>query len=546
MAIITANKDALRSKSVPSVRSPVRHVTIVAALLTSIFSLLSNSTFASDWKIEPSLRVASIFSDNIDLEPNGDSDLALEVSPAVHISRESRRLNVNLDYSLQNLKFIDDSDLDTSNHLLSAFVNAEAIADILFVDFSSSISQQLVDRRSSGSSDAIIGSSNFSDVYSYSVSPYLQQRVGNIADFELRYTYDMVSSDDFGSDSDGNAVSFDIANGPASGKFNWNARFNNNQVSYDDGDKSDTESGSARIGYQQTRQFNTFVSGSYENNEFVGDRGDSEPDDSFVGAGFTWAPSQDFNLTFIYNERLDPRPNEDDTFVSGDIFWAPTARTSLNLGLENNFFGEAYNGNISHRTRWTLWNFSYEEGVSDFRSQFLEQGRIVCPPTATSIAQCRTLAPGESPQPGEVFLGNNNTGFATGFNVSITEDTFINKTGRASVSVVGAKNTVTLSATDTRRRFVADNDTEQDSSLDLSWNHQFSPLTDSLITVGRSQEQFDDDQEDDFMRYVWRVTRQIGGDSIFYVEAQVSERDAEVSSRSYDENRLTISFEKFF
>jgi len=543
MAITTANKPMMGRKSeVFKVRAMVRSTTLAIFIL----GMPASSAFAAgDWKVEPSVKVASIYSDNIDLEASGKSDLVMEVSPSISVSREARRLSVNLDYRLQNLVYQDNSDLNTSNHQLSAGLNSEVLLDTLFVDFNSSFSQQLTDRRASGSSDGISGSGNLSDVFSYSISPYWQQHLGDIADFELRYTYDMVSSDSSGGDSDSNGISFDIENGPATGRINWNVDYDTQQIRYDDGGKSDTESADARVGYQLTRRLNTFVSGSYENNDFSGSRGSSQPDDSTAGAGFTWTPSQDFSLTTLYNKRLDPRPDEDETFVSGDVFWAPTARTDINIGYDNSFFGETYSGNISHRTRWTRWNFSYDEGTSDFRSLVLQQNFIACPAGATTIAQCRTLAPGEALLPGELLLGTNQ-GLLTTINTNITNDTFISKTGRASVSIVGARNTVTFAITDTQREFVADNNTEKDLSVDISWLYKFAPRTDSLITLGQTQEEFDDGQEDEFMRYAWRVTRQVGSSSVFYVEAQISERDSVVSTRRYEENRLTVSFEKFF
>jgi len=546
MAIITRNDEAMGLALANLNKQPN---SIFAIFAGAISCLLSSAVLAEgQWQIEPSLKVASIYSDNIDLEPNGRSDLVLEVSPSISVNREGRRLSVNLDYSLQNLVYQDDSDLDTSNHRLSAGLNSELLTDTLFLDFTSSISQQLTSSRASGSADAISGSGNFSDVFAYSVSPYWQQRIGDIAEFELRYTYDMVSSDDSvggGDDSDSNGVSFDIQNGPATGRLNWNINYDNQQISYDDGGKSDTDSTNARIGYQLTQSFNAFISGTDENNEFSGGRGDDEPEDSTYGAGFTWTPSQDFSLTALYNKRTDPRPDEKETFASGDVFWTPTARTDINFGFGSRFFGDTYNANVNHRTRWTRWNISYDEGVSDFRSLALQTSLIACPANATNIAQCRVLAPGEALQPGELLLGSNQ-GLASVINVAINDDKFINETVRASVSIVGARNTVTLSLTDAKRTFVSDGVTEEDTSVDLAWTYQFTSRTDSRVTIGQTESQFDDGQEDDFMRYAWRITSEIGGSSIFYVEAQVNERDSEVLADRYDENRLTVSFEKFF
>ncbi len=515
--------------------------------ISLIPGLLSSSLLAKDWKVEPTVKVATIYSDNIELEANGESDLVLEVSPGVSISREGRRLRVNLDYNLQNLTYADNGDLDSSNHRLSASANSELLAETLFLDLRSSISQQLTDRRASASSDGIAGSGNLSDVTSYSISPYWQQRLGDVADFELRYTFDRVTSDDSvgsGDDSDSNGVSFDMQNGPATGRINWTISHQSEQIRYDDGGKSDTELTNARLGYQLTRTLNAFVSRTEEDNEFSGNRGDNEPEDSTSGIGVTWTPSQDFSFTIAHNKRLDPRPNEDENFLSGDLFWAPTARTDISLGYGSRFFGKTYNGSINHRTRWTRWNLSYNEGVSDFRSLFIDE-IAVCPATAVSYLECRILLPGEVAQPGEVPLSTL-TGGPTRFRGSISDDTFINETARASVSIVGAQNTVTFSLTDTKRTFVADNNTEEDSSVDVSWTHQLAARTDSRLTIGHTKEQFDNSEEDDFMRYAWRVTRQIADSSVFYVEFQANDRDSDVASREYDENRLTVSFQKFF
>jgi hypothetical protein len=545
MAIITTN-DAVKGLTSASFNKHAKSIVSIFVGVISYFLSVAVSA-EGEWQVEPSLKVASTYSDNIDLEPNGRSDLVLEVSPGISVNRSGRRLSVNLDYKLQNLVYQDNSGRDKNNHRLSSDINSEILTDTLFLDFNSSISQQLTSRRASGSSDVISGAGNFSDVSTYSVSPYWQQRLDDIANFELRYTYDMVKSDSSVSrgDSDSNGVSFDIENGFATGRINWNISYDNQQISYDDGGKSDTELTHARIGYQLTRSLNALISGIDENNEFSGGRGNNNPEDSFYGAGFTWTPSQDFSLTALYNKRSDPRPDEDETFVSGDVFWTPTARTDINFGFGSRFFGDTFNASVNHRTRWTRWNLSYDEGVSNFRSLALQQSLIACPANATNLAQCRILAPGEALQPGELLLGSNQ-GLASVINVNITDDTFINETARASVSIVGARNTVTLALTDIKRTFVSDNVTEEDTVVDLSWTYQFASRTDSRITIRRTEKQFDDGEEDDFMGYAWRITTEIGGSSIFYVEAQINERDSDVLADRYDENRLTVSFKKFF
>ena len=358
-----------------------------AALAVTLFctTFASVELYADPWKFEPSIEVSTIFSDNIERTNNGDSDTVLELAPGIKINRDSRRLKMNLDYRLQNLTYSDDSDRDQTNHRLSANLNAEALTDTFFIDVSTSVSQQLADRKSSGDN---ISGAGLDDVSSYSISPYWQERLGNFAEWELRYTYDMVSSDQSNNDSDGKGVSFSLVNGPATGRLSWNVDYEQQKTDYDDGDSSDTETASARINYRFLRTLSGVISGTYEDFEFIGDRGNSDPDDSYVGAGLTWVPSPDFSATVLYNDRLDPDPGEDGEFVSADLYWSPTARTDVNLSYGNSFFGDTYNGALTHRTRWTRWNLSYDEGTSDFRSTILEVNLIACPATAVTLAEC--------------------------------------------------------------------------------------------------------------------------------------------------------------
>lgn len=535
MATTTANKN-IKNVCAHMSGKPLAAMAIAAGAFA-----VSPCILASDWDVTPSIKVATTYSDNIDRNVSADSDVALEITPSINVVRDSRRLQMSLDYSLQNLFYFDESDRNATNHRLFSDLTGEVVDETLFIDLSASIRQQLVDRKSDASGDTISGGSNVSDVYTYSISPYWQEQLGNILEWDLRLTHDSVNTEDSGNDSEGNGVSLSVVNGTATGRFSWDVNYDNREVDYDDGDKSDTETANARINYRLTRSLSAVLSGTYEDFEFVGDRGNTSPEDSTVGGGFTWAPSDDFSTTILYNDRLDPQPGEDNSFVSADIYWAPTARTDINLSYGNRFFGETYNGSLTHTSRWTRWNLSYSEGVSDFRSLELELNPYACPFGAEVLAECRVLLPGEVPQPGEYVPTDR-----AQLNTSISEDTFINKRAIVSVALVGARNTITLTGTNARRTFVADNESEKDTVIDLAWDHQIAPRTDSTVAITDSSLEFDDGQEDDIMRYRWRVTQQIGGSSIFYVEAQYYDRESNVASRNYDETRFTVSFEKFF
>lgn len=531
----------ITSKNTMNLLAHVPKKALVISMLTTGTLLASSLALASgEWEISPAIKVATTYSDNIDRNVSEDSDVALEITPSVGITRDTRRLQLTLDYSLQNLNYFDESSRNTTNHRLFSDIVGELVEKTLFIDFDASVRQQLIDRTSDASGDTISGGANVSDVYTYSISPYWQEQLGNILEWDLRYTHDSVNTEESGNDSEGNGVTLSVLNGSGTRKLGWDLYYDKKEVDYDDGGRSDTEVLDAQINYLLTNSLSAVVTATEEDFEFVGDRGDSTPDDSTYGGGLTWAPSDDFSTTILYNERRDPRPGEDSNFISADLFWAPTARTDISLSYGNRFFGETYNGTLTHRTRWTRWNFSYDEGVSDFRTLAQDIGFFACPVGVGFSSLCRPLESGEAPGPGEELAN------VASINTSITEDTFINKRGNASVSIIGARNTVTLSATNARRTFVADGESERDTILDLSWIYEIAPRTDSTVRVTDSSIEFDNSESDDIMRYSWRVTRRVGASSIFYVETQFYDRESNVASRNYDETRFTVSFEKSF
>ncbi|HSH30536.1 MAG TPA: hypothetical protein VK971_11555, partial [Thiohalobacter sp.] len=85
-------------------------------LVPALVSLLLSPTLRADeegisrdWQVTPRLTLSETFTDNIELEPDGDADLVTEISPGVNLSKQGGRARVELDYELQGLLFADTS-----------------------------------------------------------------------------------------------------------------------------------------------------------------------------------------------------------------------------------------------------------------------------------------------------------------------------------------------------------------------------------------------------------------------------------------------------
>jgi uncharacterized protein (PEP-CTERM system associated) len=505
--------------------------------------LISGSVVAAKWEVTPSVTVREIYSDNINLEANNeDSDFVTDVTPGITVVGEGKRLNLQFDYRMQGLAYADDSDRNTVNHRLNASADSELIEEHLFFDVSSGISQQLANSRLGASSDAISGSGNVEDVYRFSASPNWKQNLGDIASFDLRYTYDQVDTETSGNDSTGNNVDFNISNGPATNRLSWDGNYRSSDVDYGDGDQSNTEIASLIIRYRVLRHLSLNVNGTKEENEFRGDRGDVEPDDEYYGVGFTWFPSEDFSFTAAYNERKDPLPSEDKNFVSANLSWKPTVRTQIVADYGNRFFGDTYNFQFSHETRRTRSAISYSETTSNFRQQILTPtilGSLICPFGAISVSQCRVAAVGELPGPGEFSPG------AVGALLpGISDNTYILEQVNASFSIKGARNTITVSVNDQQRTFVADNQEEHDFITSLSWSHDVGPNTTSEVTLRRTDREFEDNTNDEILAFSWLLSGKLSEKSTLSFQIDLTDKDSDNSTNSYEENRVTVSFNK--
>ena len=76
------------------------------------------------------------YSDNISLERNGQesSDLVLLVKPNLHVLSKSRRSTVNLDYSLQNLSYLRNTDANSIYHQISSVGHVDFVPEMFLLD----------------------------------------------------------------------------------------------------------------------------------------------------------------------------------------------------------------------------------------------------------------------------------------------------------------------------------------------------------------------------------------------------------------------------
>ncbi len=323
-----------------------------AALLPLAAALCSAFPAHAAWDFTPSVGARVTWSDNIGQRSNAEkeSGWVRELTPGFSLSNETPRLLVSLDYSK---RFYDYSGGRPTGNLgnsqaLNGKLKAKVVQDLLFLDATASIHQTAVSPYGPLVTDTGYNGQNSTEVRTLSVSPYLTHRFGAFADGVLRYTRDSVDTDNIGMRrSDGNAIMAQLNSGTSFRRVLWDAMLSrqvlteqlsrlNNPTQRGQDQTTSSKNANLNLRYVATQQLNLGVYGGYDEYDFQGLGGKQS------GAAY-----------------------------GGNLQWTPSARTSLQASAGHRFYGPSYSLQLQHRSRATVWNVNYTDGVSTSRSQFL-------------------------------------------------------------------------------------------------------------------------------------------------------------------------------
>ena len=404
MAIIskrTANRPA-------SVRS------YSCALSLAVCALFCSSANAQGWEIEPSVYVATRFTNNLELQADefAEDEFILEVAPGLSISKEGDRFNAALDYRLQELQFTRESDRNQRFHQLDTSFNLEPIREHFSVEGEASVSQVIVDPALVSGLGNFSTAENRTDAITYGLTPRLNYGLGSFADWELSYAFQRIDYRDTDSqgraleDADRGVGSFILGNGARGNSFIWQLRYANENVEYEVSPRLEIESATAEIGYQI---------------------GIIQP---FVSAGVE-TDLEDLNKT----GGLDAS-----TWSVG--FRVETDKQLLEASFGERYFGDTYSFSWSRTARVLELSAQYFEGPSTTVARFLAR-ELPIDQSVIPIDNATRIAP-------EVFLS---------------------KRADFDVALNFRRTSVEFSFADDRREVIGLNDTRRKSaSVSFSWS----------------------------------------------------------------------------
>src|SRR3954447_6435436 len=282
------------------------------------------------------MSLMETYSDNVTLRAAGPSDdFVTQINPGVSLRALASRYNVDVNYTMNNLIYAKNNNFNRIQNQLNAIGTGELVKDLFFVDGRALISQQNITLLGPQAIDNVNVTGNRTTVSSYVVSPYLRHRFQNLVTTEVRYTHNWVNTTVnplFNSTGDGFLVSAN--GGTAFRTLGWGVNYSNQKVHFATGREAEFERSTGNLRYMLTRQFALTGTGGYERNSFISIRGS------------TSAPL--WNVGFA---------------------WEPTERTNIAVNGGQRFFGNTYNALASHRTRMTVWRFSYIQDITTFNQQ---------------------------------------------------------------------------------------------------------------------------------------------------------------------------------
>lgn len=465
--------------------------------------MMPTLSWAAKWSVTPALTLSETYANNVNIGGTGNEqgEFITQINPAISLNGTGRRLQLDLNYNMQNVLYAKNDSRNTTFHQLRAHALATLVEDALFVDTSASINQQAISLREAAPVDNLTLSNNRTDAITFHISPYLRHAFGDVATTELRYGYDKTHYEATGFGSESNTYSARITSGATFKTFPWGLGYKQQETpaSKQVASHLKFETYTADLRYVASRKLIFTTSGGYENNEYGTSQLQRKPSGAFWNAG---------------------------------LIWSPSSRTSLQASYGKRFFGNNYALDAKHVTRRSTWNLSYTENVTTINMLRPESRIFMISDGAGGVFV--------DPQTGLPVL--------VAFLIpTLTNDVYISKHLQAAIGYKLKRNDFNFSLFNESRLFEGSGELQRLQGANASWALQLAPHSNLSINSGSQNIKYSlDNQADDF----WNVGMTLNHDIQHDVKGAIEFRHAVRSSSRFinesSENRvvarLTVTF----
>lgn len=303
------------------------------------------------WDIAPTLSFQETYTDNIALSAvNPENELVTEVRPAMNLVGENRAMNMRAMYGVTAIGYVARRDF-VMHHNVDAAGHARFFKDVVAIDASAGLEQQILDPNGVISTDHAILTGNRTDVARGSITPALHWRFSTLTEARLDYTKERIRfrETDFG-DSDIDTYTAAWWSGAESGRDTWRIDALQRHVRPRNGATLRTRD--AHTGYRYRIAMPLIMQ---------------------LGLGY-----EDVD---IYGVRV-PWQTAGEYWDAG-LQWTPNPRVLISVGTGDRFYGRTYRGEFTLRNRRTDWRMTYDEQITSgervLSEQLLRSGEAAAP-----------------------------------------------------------------------------------------------------------------------------------------------------------------------
>jgi uncharacterized protein (PEP-CTERM system associated) len=287
--------------------------------------------------IVPRVSLSETLTDNVRLtNVNQQSEQTTEISPGIRISIDGARLKTYFDYALTQVVYAQNSAANHSQNALNTFGTLEAVDNRVFVDFGGTISQQSIDAFGKQSASNASINANSTEVSSFNISPYVRGQLGDMADYEARYSQAVTNSDASSSAaSDVRTVngSVKLTSGRSASSLGWSSNLSRQTIDYSAGRSTETDQMNLGLSYAFSPQVKVFADAGTESNNF------------------TTLDKQSYATNNV------------------GLNWSPSELTKVTASRSQRSFGDAHSLSFEHRSARTVWKFTDSKDISTSPSQ---------------------------------------------------------------------------------------------------------------------------------------------------------------------------------
>ncbi len=474
----------------------------ISFLLSLLFYICAQSLLYAQWEIEPLVQASIGYSDNIELDfEDEESGFVGILNPGIKISKPIGRLQVELDYLMENFYYLDDDQLDT-NHSLDSIARYGVIPNTFFINTFARADQILIDNDQQISVDNFNDTDNTTDEYNYGIGPQWVQDLGGYARADVSYLYSQQRFDDKTAE-DGGPGDFDdndrqnfiaaLSNiNQQADRFDWLASYEWEEVDFDFGETIEFITQQIDVGYQLTPRLELVGSYGYEDNDLGN------------------------NVVF---------DDDDGTFWTAGAVLGLGEFTLLEIRRGDRFFGNFWLGELTVAGPKLAVNASYEE-VAD-------------------VSGSRDVEFGFEDRVNDLVLLDNDVDFSTDDRNSVS----VTKRWSLGVSYNISKSTFLAAASNDDEEILDTGDTEKREIYTLGWIWQLTGISSlSLIAEYGNDESNDgiNDTESDFFDFDVSYQKALTPKTDMLLRYVYSEGDSDVNDDDFNSNTIVAGIEHRF